>query len=354
MFSWFWSLLDKEAEVADKKTKERRILTIDEVNAKLEQRCDKLKKLVASHERDARKAKREGKKMEAIRALKRKKVYEKNIEQLTMHLQNIDQLKIAVDTAEDVVDVYEAFRSSNKTLKDANSKTKDVEGLLDNIRDSIERQAKTNAALSFDAMDSEEVSTLEAELGLLDDDDGEPQETKTVRSGSPVSAASITTPFPTSTPNRNRIYQPSHATAVAHRQKSVTHQRDSELDDLMTNTVTEEEEEENTALSRDDENTKIQITPLLDKNKRVAVKTAAPLPKTKHISSQQTWTPASQSPQLVPPFSHYQEQNGQMAVLTSTISFSPVSSTQSFDAQQRQPSMSQAKRLLQPSTLNYS
>eukprot|EP00003_Mantamonas_plastica_P003941 TRINITY_DN130_c0_g1_i10.p1 TRINITY_DN130_c0_g1~~TRINITY_DN130_c0_g1_i10.p1 ORF type:complete len:205 (-),score=50.83 TRINITY_DN130_c0_g1_i10:714-1328(-) len=159
--------------------------TLDDAGKRVEQRIEglnsKIRKLdlEAKASYDQMKKMRDGPsknrvKQKALKALKQKKQYEKQRDQLMQQSFTFDQMKFAAETAKDTVVTVEAMKGANQELqgmyKDLD--VGDVEDIYDDMEDMMYMNEEIQDVMSreYGIPDDFDEADLEAELEGLDDE----------------------------------------------------------------------------------------------------------------------------------------------------------------------------------------
>ncbi|KAK4755923.1 hypothetical protein SAY87_009680 [Trapa incisa] len=154
------------------------VMTIDKLNESLEMLEKKENLLVKKASAEVEKAKeysKAKKKNAALQCLKKKKLYEKQIEQLATFQLRIHDQMIMLESAKATTDTVDALRIGASTMKAMNKATKidDLERTMDEVNEQMEDMKQIQDALSAPigaAADFDE-DELEAELEELEDAD---------------------------------------------------------------------------------------------------------------------------------------------------------------------------------------
>ena len=115
-----------------------------------------------------------GIKQRALQALKRKKMYEKQRDQMLGQQFNIDQTSFAIETAKDTVSQVEAMKGAATTLKATmpDIDIDDIEETMDDLAEQFEEMNEVQDSLgrSYGVGDDVDEADLESELAALEDE----------------------------------------------------------------------------------------------------------------------------------------------------------------------------------------
>lgn len=185
MSSLFKKVWGTSSAAADKKggrkaarTSEMTIDSIESLNQKeqhLEKRRELIEKKIETELENARNYQRQNKKSQALMCLKKKKMYEKNMDDLGNLIMKVNEQKILLENAQTTAETLKALEGATKASKNIliNNKIEDVDQLMEDIaaetdvmRDINERIAEPSPFLAeYDDDDLlEELKEMEAEM----------------------------------------------------------------------------------------------------------------------------------------------------------------------------------------------
>ena len=135
----------------------------------LNKRLEHLEKKIELEKNNALKKIKIKKKKSALINLKRKKMYEKQVDNLYSQIGNLEQQIIVLESSAVNNSVFETMKISNNTLKKINKKNtvEKVENLIDNIDEQINLTNEVNQVLSNPINDFEDDQELIDELENL-------------------------------------------------------------------------------------------------------------------------------------------------------------------------------------------
>eukprot|EP01117_Protostelium_nocturnum_P004951 TRINITY_DN1793_c0_g1_i1.p1 TRINITY_DN1793_c0_g1~~TRINITY_DN1793_c0_g1_i1.p1 ORF type:complete len:205 (-),score=87.29 TRINITY_DN1793_c0_g1_i1:855-1469(-) len=160
----------------NKSPPQKRVTSHDKAVLDLKSQRDRLKQYqkkcveVSNRETEiARQLLSQGKKKEALLALKKKKYQTQLLNQTEAQLSNISQMIDSIEFTQLEVKVFEGLKEGNQVLKELQNqmKVEDVEALMDDIADTNETQRQIEEALSGKLSSVDEDAVL-AELEELE------------------------------------------------------------------------------------------------------------------------------------------------------------------------------------------
>eukprot|EP00210_Caulerpa_lentillifera_P001142 g1099.t1 len=158
MSSFFRKILGSSSSSAEKATTRnpataKTIDTIDALTQKeqhLEKRREVLEKRIEQELENAKRYSREKKKSQALLALKKKKMFEKNIEDIGNLIMKVNEQKIMLENAQTTAETIKALTGATKATKAVMKENdiEDVDKVMEEIQDGADHMREVNERLA--------------------------------------------------------------------------------------------------------------------------------------------------------------------------------------------------------------
>ncbi|CAG9332370.1 unnamed protein product [Blepharisma stoltei] len=157
--------------------------TLDEANQSMERRVQILRQKISECDKDladlkegikkSRGASQTMNKQRAVQVLKRKRMYESQLQNLTSQQFNVEQMQFTSQGVQDTIVAVSAMKAAHevqkKQMKQLN--VEQVENMMDDMQDLMMDTEEINEAMSRNyALDGIDETELDAELAELDED----------------------------------------------------------------------------------------------------------------------------------------------------------------------------------------